>query len=120
MNPAEDYILTRDEPFRSILLHLQLVIEQLIPEAELLYKWRIPVYYLNGKNPFCYLNQTKGYVDLGFWHAAYLTKHLDILVSENRKMMKSLRYFKLEDIDESIQKDVLLEAYSHRGKKLYS
>ena len=45
MNPAEDYILKQDEPFRSILLHLQIVIETTIPEVELMYKWKVPFYY---------------------------------------------------------------------------
>ena len=119
MNPAEDYILNRDEPFRSILLHLQLVIEQLIPEVELVYKWGIPAYYLKGKKPFCYMNQAKDYVDLGFWRSAYLTKHLDVLVSENRSVIKSLRYYSLEDIDETILQEVLEEAYSYKDEKFY-
>lgn len=31
MNPAEDYILSQPEPFRSMLLHLQSVIEHRYP-----------------------------------------------------------------------------------------
>lgn len=119
MNPAENYILEKPEPFRSMLLHLQWVIEHTVPEAVLLYKWRLPFYYLNGKQGFCYLNHTKNYVDVGFWHGAHLTKHLDKLVSEHRKHMKSLRYFSLDDIDDAILIEVLQEAYSHRNKKYY-
>jgi len=39
MNPAEDYILNNPDPYRSILLHLQVVIEKIIPEAALKYKY---------------------------------------------------------------------------------
>ncbi|NNL61027.1 MAG: DUF1801 domain-containing protein, partial [Flavobacteriaceae bacterium] len=46
MNPAEEYILNQPEPFRSILMHLQVVLEHTLPEAELKYKWRIPCYYI--------------------------------------------------------------------------
>ena len=119
MNPAEQYILNQPEPAKSILLHLQLIIEAEIPGAVLLYKYKVPFYYLEAKRPFCYLNHTKGYVDLGFWNAAHLTKHTSEMISEGRKHMKSLRYFKLEDIDEAILLDVLSEAYSLRDKKYY-
>ncbi len=119
MNPAEAYILNAKEPYRSILLHLQLVIESVIPEIQLLYKYKIPFYYLNGKQAFLYLNQSKNYVDLGFWHGAHLTKHADKLVSDNRKHMKSLRYYKMEDIDDEVLIDLLEEAYSYRDLKYY-
>ena len=42
MNPAEAYILRQEEPYKSILLQLQAIIEAVVPEAELLYKWKIP------------------------------------------------------------------------------
>lgn len=58
MKPAEEYILKQKEPLQSILLHLQILIEVNFPEVALLYKWKLPFYYLNNK-PFCYLNATK-------------------------------------------------------------
>ncbi|MAO09044.1 MAG: 2-dehydro-3-deoxyphosphooctonate aldolase [Alteromonas sp.] len=119
MNPAESYILNQPEPYRSILLHLQAIIEKAIPEAELLYKWRLPFYYLNGKQAFCYMNFSKKYVDLVFWHGAHLTRHTEHLVSDGRKHMKSLRYNHLEDINDQILIEVLLEAYEFRGEKYY-
>ena len=38
MKSAELYILNQSEPFKSILLHLQLLIETNFPEIELQYK----------------------------------------------------------------------------------
>lgn len=118
MDPASEYILNQPEPFRSILLHLQSVVEHTIPEAEMKYKWRIPFYYL-GKTPFCYLNRSKDYVDIGFFKAAYLTMHAEHMVTEGRKVMKSLRYHSLEEIDDRVLTEVLKEAYSVRDKKFY-
>ena len=43
MKPAEEYILNQPEPFKSMLLHLQILIEGAFPTVELRYKWRIPV-----------------------------------------------------------------------------
>ena len=55
MKPAEEYILKQPEPFKSILLHLQVLIESNFQDLELKYKWKIPVYYINGKQ-LCYMN----------------------------------------------------------------
>ena len=118
MNPAEDYIINQPEPFRSILLHLQSVIELSISEVTLKYKYRIPFYYINGK-PFCYLNQSKDYVDVGFWHAKHLSLHLDKMTMAGRKMMKSLRYTSLDEIDNEVLMDVLKEAYSVKDRKFW-
>lgn len=119
MNPAEAYILDQPEPFRSILLQLQVLIEQTLPDLEMLYKYKIPFYYIEGKQPFIFLNNSKGYVDVGFWHGAHLVKHHQHLISENRKHMKSLRYYTVEDIDERVLIETLEEAYSYRDKKYY-
>ncbi len=118
MNPAEDYILKQKEPYRSILIHLKVVIEATLPTTELKYKWAMPCYYF-GKRPICYLHQSKDYIDVGFWHSAYITKHLECLVTENRKVVKSLRYRTLEDINDVVLKDVLKEVYYYKDKSFY-
>lgn len=99
-------------------MHLQAVIEHTIPEADLLFKWKIPCYYI-GKKPICYLNKTKDYVDVGFWHSAHLTKYDEYLVSEKRKIVKSLRYKTLEDINDAILISVLKEVYKHKDKSFW-
>ncbi len=116
MNPAEEYILKQSEPFKSILLHLQVVIETTLPDVELLFKWKVPFYYV-GKSPVCYLNVTKGYVDVGFWNAQYFTEHLEKLESDKRKYVKSLRYNKIEDIDDHVLIEILEQAYRYRNEK---
>ncbi|MEL6917616.1 MAG: DUF1801 domain-containing protein [Bacteroidota bacterium] len=118
MNPAEDYILNKSEPFRSILLHLQSVIEHSIPQVDLKYKYKIPFYYINGR-PFCYLNQSKDYVDLGFWNAAHLTVHLEHMTTAGRKIMRSLRYRSLEEINDTVLKAILQDAYQVSDKKFW-
>ncbi len=120
MNPAEEYILNQPEPFRSILMHVQVIIEHTIPSAELKYKWRIPCYYV-GKKPICYLNAShkNQFVDVAFWHSAHLTEYDAYLESENRKVVKSLRYRSLEEIDDSIFIDILKEVNKHKDKRFY-
>jgi len=118
MNPAEEYIINQSEPFKSMLLQLQVLVETTIPEAELKYKYKIPFYYINGK-PFCYLNVTKGYLDVGFWNAKHLSKHLEHMTTAGRKIMKSLRYKGIDDINEQVLIEILQDAYSVKEKKFY-
>ncbi len=116
MKPSEAYILKQSEPFKSILLQLQIIIEAAVPKLELKYKWRIPCYYLDGK-PFCYLNVSKGYVDVGFWASSHLEGFDAFLVTEKRKVVKSLRYFSLDEINQEVLIAVLLalEKVNHKG-----
>jgi hypothetical protein len=118
LKPAELYIINQEEPFKSILLHLQILIEHTLPDVELKYKWKIPCYYI-GKKPICYLNNTKDYVDVGFWHSAHLTKYDEYLVSEKRKIVKSLRYKTLEKINGYILILILKEVYIHKDKSFW-
>ncbi|MBO3117659.1 DUF1801 domain-containing protein [Winogradskyella sp. DF17] len=101
MKPAEAYILNTEEPYKAILLQLQSVIEAIVPEAELLFKWRIPFYYYNGM-PLCYLNHSRDYVDLAFWHGEKLLKYREHFVTANRKAVTSLRYKTVDDIQDEV------------------
>ena len=113
MNPAENYILQQPEPYKSILLQLQVLIEFTFPTIELKYKYRIPFYYLKGK-PFCYLNAShkKQFVDIGIVKGGEIQIHKEYLVTEKRKVMASLRYKTNEDINDKILIEVLKKAAS--------
>ncbi len=113
MKPAEEYILNQPELYKSILLNLQVIIEKELPNAVLLFKWKIPYYYVNGK-PFCFLNAShKGkYVDLAFNKGYQLQNHREFLVGEKRNTFKSLRYFSQEEINLTILKEIISEANS--------
>ncbi|WP_142783799.1 DUF1801 domain-containing protein [Changchengzhania lutea] len=116
MKPAELYILNKPEPFKSILIHVQFLIEKAVPNANLLFKWNVPFFYID-KRPFCYLNQTKDYVDLGFWNVTDLKRFQEYLISDGRKVVKSLRYRTIEDINEEVLLAVIKETYTIRNTK---
>ena len=113
MNPAEIYILEKPEPFKSVLLQVQVLIESTLPKFQLLYKWKLPFYFVE-KCPICYLNVTKGYVDVCFWLSNDFAFHHPTLVSEKRKRVKSLRYYRIEDIESEVLISCLQEAYRTR------
>ncbi|PQJ69492.1 DUF5655 domain-containing protein [Polaribacter butkevichii] len=120
MKPAEAYILDQPEPFKSILMHLQLLIETSFSEVGLQFKWKMPFYYLNEK-PLCYLNPSKkkGYVDVGFYTNSELQKFNEFVISDKRKVVKSLRYTKVNDIDAKVLISVLEEAYQQTTKGFF-
>ena len=109
MHPAEAYILQQEEPYREILLHLQALVEKIVPGVSLRYKYRIPFYYLND-SPFCYMNQSGDFVDLGLVHGGRLTFHKGQMVSKGRKQVTSLRYHRPDEIQYDLLKEVLEEA----------
>ena len=96
-----------------MLLRVQLIIEQTLPDAVMEYKWSLPVYTVN-KKVLCYLNVTKGYLDVAFWAGERFTKHKQLLVSKDRKFIKSLRYYQMEEIDEVVLTEILEEAYGFK------
>jgi len=110
MKPAEEYIFNQPELYRSIIFNLQITIESQIPDLELLYKWKTPFYYYKGK-PFCYLNVShkRKYVDLGIVKGFEIKNHQEKLISENRSIMKSLRYSSLEEINNTILVEIIQE-----------
>ncbi|WP_343330501.1 DUF5655 domain-containing protein [Polaribacter staleyi] len=120
MKPAETYILDQPEPFRSILMQLQILIETNFAEVDLQFKWKIPFYYLHNK-PLCYLNPSKkkGYVDVGFYTNSELQKFNEFVISDKRKVVKSLRYTKVSDIDAEVLISVLEEAYQQTTKGFF-
>ncbi|WP_158841357.1 DUF5655 domain-containing protein [Polaribacter sp. L3A8] len=120
MKPAEAFILEQPEPFKSILMHLQLLIETNFAEVDLQFKWKMPFYYLNEK-PLCYLNPSKkkGYVDVGFYVNNEFKKFNEFVISDNRKVVKSLRYTKVSDINAEVLISVLEEAYNQTTKGFF-
>lgn len=114
MKPAEQYILNQPEHFQAIMLHLCAVIEQVAPESELLFKWKLPFYYYK-KKPFCYLNVLKKEkaIDLCFMKGHLLKKHRNLMIDKDRKLVTSIRYTDLNKINNTILSEVLMEVKLH-------
>jgi hypothetical protein len=111
MKPTEEFILRQPQPYQAMLLHVLAVVEQELPQSELLFKWGIPYVYFKNK-PFCYFapNHKKGFLDVGFAKGFELKRNQEVLVDEKRNTVKSLRYFSIETIDHTLLIDVISEA----------
>ncbi|EAQ39042.1 hypothetical protein MED134_00445 [Dokdonia sp. MED134] len=117
MNPAQAYILSKPEPWRTMLIELQAIIKSTVPEVEETYKWNLPFYMLDGKM-FCFLNFRKSFIDVGFPRGVQITVHKEVLVGgEKRKNLRSLRYKNMKDIDYKVFMDVLLNFASRDNLK---
>ena len=53
MKPTEEFILRQPQSYQAMMLHVLAVVEQELPQSELLFKWGIPYVYFKNK-PFCY------------------------------------------------------------------
>ncbi len=111
MKPAEIYILNQPEEYQQIIYYVCSVIEREVPEAVMLFKWKIPFYYI-GSKPFCYINVSikKKFVDIGFFYGNKISKNLEYLTTENRTQIRSLRYFNLDSIPDKVLREVLKES----------
>lgn len=107
MKPTDNYILKQPPFYQSILLHLISLFDS---EYELFLKYGVPFFYYKNK-PFCYLvvNQKKKYVDLSFINGYKISKNTEHLIADNRKIVRSLRYFNIENIDNDLIINVIDE-----------
>lgn len=110
MNPADAYILSKPEPWCTVLMELQAIIKHTIPEMEEQFKWHLPFYSVHGRM-CCFLNFRKTFVDLGFPAGIHIRIHQEHLVAgEGRKNLRSLRYKHVQDIDIQILQEILVAA----------
>ena len=116
MNPAVAYFLNVPEPYKEVILYLDSVIQNTVPEVLLRYKWKMPFYYLDEKTMFCFLNFKKTYIDIGLPYGVHLSDPKGLLIAENRKMMRSLRYSTLEAVQTEDLLQFLLELKELRSK----
>ena len=111
MKPAEEYIVNQPEVYQEIIFYICDVVQQTVPDAQLLFKWKLPFFYI-GKTPLCYINVVtrKKYVDLGFFNGKKLQSYPNFLTVEGRTQVKSLRYYKLDTIPDVVLRELLQEA----------
>ena len=111
MKPTDVFILQQQEHYQNMILHVLAVVEKELEVSELLFKWGIPFVYYK-KKPFCYLfpNHKKGFLDIGFSKGFQLKRNQEVLIDEKRNTVKSLRYFSIDEIENTVLIDVIQEA----------
>lgn len=109
MDRVEDYILRLPEEKREMYIVLRDFIIETVPGVTNKISYGIPFFYL--KKPFCYLHQNKnGGIDLSFMAGHRMSNPYGKLEKRDRKLVRTLYYQSINDIDLNILKDTLLEA----------
>jgi hypothetical protein len=97
VNPIEQYIETKDPSIRDILDLLRHFILSFDPAMKEKIAYGIPFFYIH-KN-ICYLNPVRNGVDIGFTQGLRLDLNLVGFELKNRKMVKTLHYKRVDEID---------------------
>ena len=107
---VEEYIYNQDPKVVDLLLKLRIIILDCHPQIVESLKYKIPFY--SYKKNLCYLNVKKGkYFDLGFVDGFKLSNiHGKLLIGDNRTVIKSLRFFSINDFEEDIVRETIIEA----------
>ena len=118
MKPVDEYFISQEEPYQSIMLYIRELILRTLPDIEEKCSYSIPFYNM-GRKPMIYLNILKGkdYVDVAFVQGVLLEKEFPILKNENkRKQVRSIQLKTIEDLDHDNFIELLYKASEELNK----
>lgn len=104
----DDYILALPSQKREMYTLLRDVINETVPGVKEKIAYGIPFFHL--KKPFCYLHQHNDGVDLSFPSGHLFAEKFPEMDKRNRKLVRTLHYQKVEDINLGLLQEVLIEA----------
>jgi hypothetical protein len=94
------------------MMYIRSVVHRTLPEVQERYRYGVPFFHCDNK-PLCYLNIPKNttYVDVAFVQGILLEEEFPVLEDgRNRKQVRSIRLFALEELDEKEFQALLLRA----------
>ena len=102
MNPVEDYIYSKPEPIKDIMIHVHMMSKK-IEGVDVAIKWSLPM-YMFGKKHLWYMNPLKtGGLELVFIRSDLFTpEDQALLQKKSRKRMYGMTIRDIEDLDESL------------------
>lgn len=109
MQDLEDFIYYHEHPkIQSLLIATHELIITLVPQVKPMMKWKIP-FYVYFKN-LCYLNPVKDHIELGFPFGVFLSNTQGLLEAGNRKQVRVISIYTLEDLEQTAISEIILEA----------
>lgn len=121
MTPTEAYILELPDNQRQIMQRLHDLLLS-FPKVTTKIRYKIPFFYQ--KKWLCYLNPIKkNGVELCFLKGSELSNEQGILEATERKMVRGIKIYSTESIDERVLREVINEAilfddYSEKKRSL--
>lgn len=108
MTPTEAYIIELPENQRQIMQRLH-DLPFSFPQVTTKIRYKIPFFYR--RKWLCYLNPIKNNgVELCFLKGSELSNEQGILEATERKMVRGIRFYSADDIDEKVLREVINEA----------
>ena len=107
MSPVDYYILDQPKELKPIIKKLRELILSASPFIEEKMVYKIPFFY--GAKRIFYINSQNNWVDLGFCEG-YLLGENKIILSKNRKQVKTIRFFSVTEINDDIVLPIIHEA----------
>ena len=109
MQAVEDFIYYHAPPkTQALLIASHELILALVPQVKPVMKWKIP-FYVYFKN-LCYLNPVKDHIELGFPYGVFLSNTQGLLEVGDRKQVRVISIYTLEDLDQAAISEIILEA----------
>ncbi|MBK6273727.1 MAG: DUF1801 domain-containing protein [Saprospirales bacterium] len=112
----DNYILSQDELSRQLIFLLRDIILSTTPEITERLSFNCPFYHYKGM--LCYISIEKKTVYIGFCRGVLLKEKYPILEIKNRKLIASISYKNMEEVDVDLIQNILQDSMKLNEKKV--
>lgn len=113
---VDNYILSQDELSRQLIFLLRDIILSTTPEITERLSFNCPFYHYKGM--LCYISIEKKTVYIGFCRGVLLKEKYPILKIKNRKLIASISYKNMEEVDVDLIQNILKDSMKLNEKKV--
>jgi hypothetical protein len=108
MNKVDSFIEQQELEISLIVSGIRDIILSCAEHIKEDIKYKIPFFSLH--SGICYINVRNKVVDLGFVNGSALSNHQGALVTNDRKVVRTISFESVADIDKSLVRELLFEA----------
>ena len=112
---VDEYILAQDASTRILIFLLRDIILSTSTEITERLSFNCPFYHYKGM--LCYISIEKKTVYIGFCRGSFLKNKYPFLEIKNRKLIASVSYKDLEDVDAEVIQSILKDSMELNSKK---
>ncbi len=113
---VDNYILSQDELSRQLIFLLRDIILSTTPEITERLSFNCPFYHYKGM--LCYISIEKKTVYICFCRGVLLKEKYPILKIKNRKLIASISYKNMEEVDVDLIQNILKDSMKLNEKKV--
>lgn len=113
---VDNFILSQDEHTRQLIFLLRDIVLSTSKEIKEKLSFNCPFYHYNGM--LCYISIEKKTVYIGFCRGVLLKEKYPILEIKNRKLIASISYKNMEEVDVNLIQNILKDSMQLNEKKV--